>query len=241
MCNNQYGSFIFFADGLQLSLFFDLSLNAFLYLVRFYNLGSILILPLELSNRIFVKFGINAKLLQAEYVAIAPSASLRLQLPLEISNPAGNVTLEGSLVLFDKESQLRPLGLARVFLLTAAAHRSELIANQIDNPDEDLNANREDDDDHNCKRDVKLGIVHRGKRDEQDRCGNIPKGVLSHMDQFYQLPLVLHLRLLRIVLLVEPLRSPRDVVDPAQSVKTENDEICRIVKNEGNCCLYGLS
>lgn len=165
MGNNQYGSFLFFTYGLQLSLFFYLSLNTFLNFIRFYNLRSILVLPLELPNRVFVKFRINAKLLQAEYVTIAPSSSLRLQLPLEISNSAGDVTLEGSLILIDKETQLRPLRLAGVSLLTAAAHSPKPISNQIDNPYEDLNANRKDDDDHNGKRYVKLGIVHSGKRD----------------------------------------------------------------------------
>jgi hypothetical protein len=59
------------------------------------------------------------------------------------------------------------------------------------------------------------------------------------VDQLYQLPLLLHLRLLR-VLLVQSLCAPGDVVDSAQRVETQDYEIGRVVEDERKGALYRL-
>lgn len=75
---------------------------------------------------------------------------------------------------------------------------------------------------------------------EQHRANYVPKDVFANVGKLYEIPGLLHPRLLG-ALVVEALCSPRDVVDPTQGIEAQNYEVSWTVEDKGKSSLYGLN
>lgn len=93
-----------------------------------------------------------------------------------------------------------------------------LVFHEIDHANDNLDDLDEGEDDKQGKGDKELDQQVGVKYEEQGPDDHIPQEELSHIDHFDHLPCILQLGILATHLRIQPLGTPRNIIDTTQSI-----------------------